>query len=247
MRTELIYGIHVIRSFLKTSPERILEVKMLENKDDKRIQEIKSLARDNGITVQTLSKKQIATFSEDGTHQGVLAKIRAKSLLDESDLKALIEKSKTPVLLLILDQVQDPHNLGACLRTADAAGVNAVIIPKARSVNITPVVRKAASGAAETVACIEVSNLARCLEELKQLGIWILGASSEASQSLYKSDLTVPIALVLGAEGKGLRHLTAESCDILIKIPMQGTVESLNVSVAAGVCLYEAIRQRQAY
>lgn len=245
MKTEVIYGIHVVRSFLKTSPERILEIHLLESRDDKRIAEIKNLAKDHGIALHSMSKKQLASLDEEGLHQGVLARIRTLAPLDEKDLKDLIEKSKKPVLLLILDQVQDPHNLGACLRTADCAGVNAVIIPKARSAHITSVVRKTASGAAETIPCIEVSNLARCLQELKQLGVWILGASSEASQSLFKSDLTVPVALVLGAEGKGLRHLTAESCDILLHIPMLGAVESLNVSVAAGVFLYEALRQRQ--
>lgn len=245
MRTELIYGIHVVRSFLQTSPERILEIHLLESRDDKRMLEIKNLAKNSGIAIQPLSKKQLITFDENMIHQGVVAKIRSKASLDERDLKRIIEENKGSVLFLILDQVQDPHNLGACLRTADAVGVNAIIIPKSRSVNITPIVRKTASGAAETVPCIEVSNLARCLEELKQLGVWIIGASGEASQSLFEMDLTVPIAFVLGAEGKGLRHLTAESCDMLIKIPMLGSVESLNVSVAAGVCLYEAIRQRQ--
>lgn len=246
MRTELIYGIHVIKNLLKTAPERILEIHILDSREDKRIEEINKLAKENGITTQPISKKQLNAWDNDVVHQGIVAKIRAKGLLDEHDLKDLIQKSKKPVLLLILDQIQDPHNLGACLRSADAVGVDAVIIPKARAVSLTPTVRKSASGAAETVSCVEVSNLARCLQELKQLGVWILGASSEATQSLFKSDLTVPIALVLGAEGKGLRHLTAESCDMLIKIPMEGTVESLNVSVAAGVCLYEALRQRQA-
>jgi 23S rRNA (guanosine2251-2'-O)-methyltransferase len=245
MRLELVYGIHVVRSLLQTAPERILEISLAEERDDKRILEIKQLAKDYGIAVHPISKKQLAALEEGTVHQGVLAKVRMKAALDENDLKDLIEKSKRPVLLLILDQIQDPHNLGACLRTADATGVDAVIIPRARSVSLTPVVRKIASGAAETVACIEVSNLARCLEELKQLGVWIFGASGEAMQSLFKSDLTVPLALVLGAEGKGLRHLTAESCDILIQIPMVGSIESLNVSVAAGVCLYEAFRQRQ--
>lgn len=245
MRTELIYGIHVIKNLLKTEPERILEIHLLESRDDKRMDEIKQLAKTQGIVCQSISKKQLQAWDTEMVHQGLVAKIRAKALLDENDLTALIEKSKKPVLLLILDQIQDPHNLGACLRSADAVGVNAVIIPKARSVSITPTVRKIASGAAETVACVEVSNLARCLQELKQLGVWIVGASSEATQSLFKTDLSVPVALVLGAEGKGLRHLTAESCDMLIKIPMQGSVESLNVSVAAGVCLYEALRQRQ--
>lgn len=242
----MIYGIHVVRSFLKTAPDRILEIHLQENRDDKRILEIKDLAKENGISVSGLSKKQLATFDENMIHQGVVAKIRALAPLDENDLKDLIDKAKSPVLLLILDQVQDPHNLGACLRTADAVGANAVIIPKARSVSLTPVVRKSASGAAETIPCIEISNLARTLQELKQWGVWVFGASGEASQSLFKSDLTGPTAIVLGAEGKGLRHLTAENCDVLMNIPMFGTVESLNVSVAAGVCLYEAFRQRQA-
>lgn len=247
MRTEIIYGIHVVRSFLKTSPERVLEIGILDSRDDKRILEIKTLAEQNAIAINNLSKKQFANLGEDVIHQGVMAKVRAIDALNENDLKEIVEKSKKPVLLLVLDHLQDPHNLGACLRTADAAGVSAVVMPKVRSVNVTAgSVRKSASGAVETVPCVEVSNLVRCLQELKQLGVWIMGASGDAAQSLYKTDLTVPLAIVVGAEGKGLRHLTAESCDMLIKIPMLGSVESLNVSVATGVCLYEVLRQRQA-
>jgi 23S rRNA (guanosine2251-2'-O)-methyltransferase len=159
-------------------------------------------------------------------------------------LPDLLKTASSPPLFLVLDNIQDPHNLGACLRTADAVHVTAVIIPKDRSATITPVVRKVATGAAETVPIVQVNNLVRALEHLKELGVWLMGASGDAKQSLYQTDLRGPIALVLGAEGTGLRRLTEECCDVLMHIPMRGSVESLNVSVAAGICLYEALRQR---
>jgi len=246
MRNELIYGIHVIRSLLKNTPERILEIELSVDRNDKRILELKELAENHGIAVHPLSKKTLANLGEDSVHQQAVAKVRPMPSLNENDLIDLIEKSKKPPLFLILEHVQDPHNLGACLRTADAAGVQAVIIPKTRSAHLTPLVRKVASGAAETVPCIEVTNLVRCIEDLKQHGIWVMGAMGEARQSLYETDLRIPLAFVLGGEEKGLRRLTAESCDVLVKIPMFGSIESLNVSVAAAVCLYEALRQRGA-
>jgi 23S rRNA (guanosine2251-2'-O)-methyltransferase len=244
MRDELIYGIHVVQSVLKNSPERILELYFLDTRQDTRLSTLKALANEQGIAMSALSRKQLGSLGEDIHHQGVMAKVRPKTLLTEYDLIELITSSKTPPLLLILDQVQDPHNLGACLRTADATGVTAVIIPKDRSAGLTSVVRKTASGAVETVPCVEVTNLARCLEDLKQQGVWVMGASGEAKQSLFETDLKGPLALVLGAEGTGLRRLTLDKCDVLMHIPMKGSVESLNVSVAAGVCLYEAVRQR---
>lgn len=250
MRDELIYGIHVVQSVLKNTPERILELYFLDTRHDNRLSMLKILAKEQGLAVSALSKKQLESLGTDAHHQGVVAKVRPKALLNENDLIELITASssnsnQTPPLILVLDQVQDPHNLGACLRTADATGVTAVVIPKDRSVGLTSVVRKSASGAVETIPCIEVTNLARCLEELKQHGMWVMGTEGNAKQSLFDVDLRGPIALVLGAEGNGLRRLTAEKCDVLLHIPMKGSVESLNVSVAAGVCLYEALRQRR--
>ena len=165
-------------------------------------------------------------------------------MLDESDLLELVDKTKNPPFLLILDNVQDPHNLGACLRSADAAGVHAVVIPKDRSVGVTETVRLVACGAAESVPIAQVTNLARVLTQLKKSGLWIVGTTDTAEKTLYEVDLTGPIAMIMGSEGKGLRRLTSEHCDFLVRIPMVGSVESLNVSVATGVCLFEALRQR---
>lgn len=265
MREELIYGVHVVGSLLRFAPEQILEIYLLEDRDDKRILELKQLARQQGIAVHPLSKKQLDAWKIENS-QGAAARVRPKPALTEIDLFQRLEnralekqpsgKRQAPPLLLALDHIQDPHNLGACLRSADAAGVDAVIIPKARSAAITPAVRKAASGAAETVPCIEVVNLARCLEALKQRNIWVIGAAQvqhsvettgkrpQENNSLYETDLKIPLVFVFGSEGEGLRRLTRECCDLLVHIPMQGQVESLNVSVAAAICLYEAIRQR---
>ncbi|MEE8342874.1 MAG: 23S rRNA (guanosine(2251)-2'-O)-methyltransferase RlmB, partial [Gammaproteobacteria bacterium] len=182
----------------------------------------------------------------DARHQGVVAEVEAARPGGERELVKALEKMEEPPFLLVLDRVQDPHNLGACLRSADAAGVHGVIIPKDHSVGLTPVVRKVACGAVEAVQVYTVANLARALEHLKEAGVWIYGAAQEASDPLYNSDLTGPIALVLGGEGKGLRRLTQERCDGLLAIPMAGSVESLNVSVAAGIMLFEARRQRLA-
>jgi 23S rRNA (guanosine2251-2'-O)-methyltransferase len=166
------------------------------------------------------------------------------SVLDERGLDALLDSLSTPALLLVLDEVTDPHNLGACLRTADAAGVHAVIVPKDRSAQLNMTVRKVACGAAETIAFVAVTNLSRTLESLQERGIWIAGAAGEAQSTLYETDLRVPIAIVMGSEGKGLRRLTREHCDYLMSIPMAGALSSLNVSVATGLCLFEAVRQR---
>ncbi len=242
--SNLIYGIHSIRSLLQREPNRILEIFCVESREDVRIQEILSLAQNHHIAVQKVSKKQLDDWFSECNHQGIAARFRPKPLLDENDLESLLEDLKTPPLLLILDGVQDPHNLGACLRTADAAGVTAVIIPRDRAVGVTETVRKVSSGASESVSIVQVGNLARTLELLKKQGLWIMGTSGEAKQSLYQTDLKGPIAIVLGAEAKGLRRLTEDHCDVLMHIPMHGIVESLNVSVAAGICLYEAIRQR---
>ncbi len=244
MREDLIYGIHTIEQLLNSKPEQFLELHVQDTTDNASLLALVTLAKKMGLMVNKVSKKQLDQWLPDINHQGVAAKVRLQPLLTQDDLADLINAAKKPPLFLILDGIQDPHNLGACLRTADAAGVTAVIIPKDRSVGLTPVVRKVASGAAETVPVVQVTNLVRTLEELKKLGVWIMGTSLQTTQSLYQVDLKGPVAIVLGAEGTGLRRLTEEHCDILMQIPMMGVVESLNVSVAAGVCLYEVIRQR---
>lgn len=276
MRDDIIYGIHVVLSILKRAPQRILEIHLLDTRTDARLSEVLNLAKEQGLSVHIASKKQLDTWTKEALHQGVVAMVRPVESLSLHDLLQLIENSDTAPLLLILDGVQDPHNLGACLRTADAAGVMAVIIPKDRSSGLTPLVHKVASGAALTMPVIEVTNLVRAMEDLKKENIWLMGTTASTGttsttadhkqqheqkqqrqqkqpekqtlkqpvQSLYKTDLRGRIAIVLGAEGTGLRRLTEETCDILMQIPMLGTVESLNVSVAAGVCLFEAVRQR---
>lgn len=244
MREDLIYGIHTIEQLLNSKPEQFLELHIQDTADNASLLALVTLAKKMGLMVNKVSKKQLDQWLPDINHQGVAAKVRLQPLLTQDDLSDLINAVKKPPLFLVLDGVQDPHNLGACLRTADATGVTAVIIPKDRSVGLTPVVRKVASGAAETVPVVQVTNLVRALGELKKLGVWIMGTSLQTTQSLYQVDLKGPVAIVLGAEGTGLRRLTEEHCDILMQIPMMGVVESLNVSVATGVCLYEVIRQR---
>ena len=191
-----------------------------------------------------MPRQALDRLVQNGNHQGVIAYCKSASTYSEGDLKELLADLKEPAFLLILDGVQDPHNLGACFRSADAAGVHAIIAPKDRSVGLTASVSKVASGAAETVPFVQVTNLARTLEMLKEMGIWIYGAAGEAEQSLFKTDLKGSIALVLGSEGEGLRRLTRDTCDVLVKIPMHGSVSSLNVSAAAAVFLFEAVRQR---
>jgi 23S rRNA (guanosine2251-2'-O)-methyltransferase len=244
MREDLIYGIHAIQQLLNSKPEQLLELHIQDTHDNKSLLALVSTAKTLGVNVSGVSKKQLDQWLPERNHQGAAARVRLQPLLTEDDFSTLIDTSGKPPLFLILDGVQDPHNLGACLRTADAVGVTAVIIPKDRSASLTPVVRKVASGAAETVPVVQVTNLVRAIEMLKKLGVWIMGTSMQTTQSLYQVDLKGSVAIVLGAEGTGLRRLTEEHCDILMQIPMIGVVESLNVSVAAGVCLYEATRQR---
>ncbi len=242
---DLIFGINPITQMLQSNPNKIKQIFISDSKDDRRVQGILNLAHNNDISVQRIDIKKLDRMAPGENHQGVLAKIIATALLSEADLPHLIKESVNP-LFLILDGVQDPHNLGACLRTADAAGVTAVIVPKDNAVSITPVVRKIASGAADTVPLVAVTNLARVMREMQELGVWIVGTDSDCEQTIYQVDLKGSIAIVLGAEGEGMRQLTRKHCDFLVKLPMLGQVESLNVSVATGVCLYEAVRQRTA-
>ncbi|MDQ8039581.1 MAG: 23S rRNA (guanosine(2251)-2'-O)-methyltransferase RlmB [Rickettsiella sp.] len=243
-KKEFIFGFHAVTTILNKAPERVLQLFRQEGRNDQRIQSIIQLAKNQHIPQQILSKLQLDKKAEGGRHQGILIEVNSLPVKDDNYLFSLIENLTKPAFLLVLDEIQDPHNLGACLRSANAADVDAVIITQHRSVGLTSTVRKIASGAAETTPLITVTNLASTLKKLKKVGIWIYGLEEMTTQSIYNTDLTGPLGLVLGAEGKGLRHLTRELCDGLITIPMHGTVESLNVSVAAGVCLFEAFRQR---
>jgi 23S rRNA (guanosine2251-2'-O)-methyltransferase len=240
-----IVGIHSVRAALKHGGEAVREVWLERRRRDRRLGEIAELAREAGVGVRQVDRDELERAGRGVNHQGVLAWVRTPAARTEQDLGSILEKADGPPLLLILDEVQDPHNLGACLRTADAAGVHAVIAPKDNAVGLTPTVCKVASGAAETVPYVQVTNLARAMDSLKEQGIWMVGAAGEAEADLFATDLTGPIGLAMGGEGKGLRRLTRERCDVLVRLPMLGTVESLNVSVAAGICLYEALRQRR--
>lgn len=242
MNADLVFGIHAVEAFLQRAPQDVLELFVMKDRDDKRMQPIIQLARQNGVSVQFCNRKTLDDMVS-GQHQGVVAKARLQSSGSEADLAAIVAANDKP-FILILDGVTDPHNLGAILRSADAAGVHAVVAPKDRSVKLTSVVRKVACGAAESVPFITITNLARTMRELQDAGVWIVGTAGETDTLVYDADLKGPLALVLGAEGEGLRRLTRETCDSLVKIPMFGTVSSLNVSVAAGICLFEAVRQR---
>ncbi|HSW68738.1 MAG TPA: 23S rRNA (guanosine(2251)-2'-O)-methyltransferase RlmB [Gammaproteobacteria bacterium] len=240
----LLFGLHAVQSLLSTHPSRIVRLIALKERHDKRMQSLLDLARENNISIELAPRHELDRLSHHENHQGLIAFCVPSKRYSENDLDKILDQVSGPVLLLILDGVQDPHNLGACLRSADAAGVHAVIAPKDKSAGMTPTVAKVASGAADTVPFIQVTNLARTLRELAERNIWIYGAAADAEKSLYQADLTGPTALVLGAEGSGLRRLTREHCDNLLNIPMKGSVSSLNVSVAAGVFLFEAVRQR---
>ena len=241
---QLLIGIHAVTSALKTAAADVEWLRVLADSHNKRLAEIESLARKSGIEIIRTPLPEMDRLSGQQRHQGVIAGFKGSNVAPESGLEASLDAITGTPLVLVLDGIQDPHNLGACLRTADAAGVHLVVICKDRSAGITPVVRRAASGAAETLPVIQATNLARVLRVLKRRGIWLAGTSDEASSSLYETDLTGPLALVMGSEGSGLRRLTTELCDYLIRIPMAGVVESLNVSVATGVCLFEINRQR---
>lgn len=242
--SEHIYGIHAVDSFLKNAPERLIEIYVLKGREDKRLQPLLKQLKDYGIATQWLNRSTLDKKAQGEVHQGIIARVVPTKDLNEQDLAQLLEKKSQP-FLLVLDGVTDPHNLGACLRTADAAGVDAVIVPKDKSAQLTSIARKVACGAAETVPLIRVTNLARTLRELKENNIWIIGTAGEATEDLYQAKLTGSIALVMGAEGDGMRRLTREHCDQLISIPMVGSVSSLNVSVATGVCLFEIVRQKR--
>jgi len=239
-----IFGVHAAQSALDYSPKKIQQAWVDQKRQDERVQGIIKGLRNLVVGVEKADRKKLDNLSKGGNHQGIVLEVEMPAVLSEDQFKAAVENCKETPFWLILDHVQDPQNLGACLRIADAAGVQGVIVTKDQAVGITPTVCKVASGAAETVPVYQVTNLSRTMSWLKEQGIWIAGAAGEAEKNIYQTDVNMPIALVMGAEEKGLRRLTREQCDFLVKIPMQGSVDSLNVSVAAGVMIYEIFRQR---
>jgi 23S rRNA (guanosine2251-2'-O)-methyltransferase len=241
-KLRVIYGFHAVRSALRRDNTQFEEIYVDASRKDPRSRELLEFAEQRHVRVMSVEGERLDGLTGGARHQGVVAKILDTPL--SLDLDEILDQATEPAFLLVLDGVQDPHNLGACLRVADAMGVHAVIAPKDNSVGITSIVSKVASGAAETVPYIMVTNLARTLRDLKDRNIWFIGADESGDQDLHQADLSGPMGLVLGAEGKGLRRLTRDLCDRTVRIPMFGSVESLNVSVATGICLYEVRRQR---
>lgn len=239
-------GINSVRSALKFGGHGVAELWLDRSRRDRRLAELAALAREAQVLVRQVGREELDRAAEGGNHQGALAWVRMPAARSKQDLDRLLDAAEQPPLLLVLDGVTDPHNLGACLRSADGAGATALIAPKDKAVGLTPVAVKVASGAAEAVPFVQVTNLARTLDALRARGIWLIGLADAAPATLFETDLSGPIALVLGSEGTGLRRLTQERCDLLVSLPMRGRVESLNVSVAAGICLYEALRRRLA-
>ncbi len=244
MDERLAVGVHAVLAVLRRNPAHIDGVWLKSGRDDARLAEIEREARAAMVPVYRVEREALEQMAGDARHQGVVARLKAPPPRPERDFDDFIEALSPRPLLLVLDGVQDPHNLGACLRSAEAAGVDAVLVPRDNTAPLSAVARKAASGAAESVPLLRVPNLARALRSLQARNVWIVGATHDAEQSLYAADLSGPMAIVLGGEGKGLRRLTREHCDLLVHIPMAGSVASLNVSVAAGICLFEAVRQR---
>ncbi len=244
MKSSKLFGLHSVQAALDYSPNKIQKAWVDTGRQDKRLTQAIDNLLDLGIEPEKVDRKKLDRLAENNNHQGIVIEVEMPAELSESDLKTAVENLTETALFLVLDNVQDPHNLGACLRTADATGVHGVIITKDNATGITPTVCKVASGAAETVPVYQVTNLARTLRWLKGEGLWIMGAAGETAQTIYSTDFSVPMALVVGTEGKGLRRLTKEQCDVLVSVPMLGKVESLNLSVATGILLYEAVRQR---
>ena len=251
---DYVYGIHTVDSLLRRNPKSVQCLLVQVGREDKRIAALLELAQNQGVEVVRESRSDLDAIVS-GRHQGAVARMsatamqeaaEASNLWSESDLLQAVEHKKGPVLILVLDGVTDPHNLGACLRSADGAGVDAVVVPKDNSADLTPVVSKVACGAAEVVPFVRVTNISRTLQALQERGVWLYGTDGSAEKSMYNSDLKGSVALVMGAEGSGLRRLTREQCDNLIYLPLAGSVSSLNVSVAAGIFLFEVVRQRSA-
>ena len=245
MSNEFIYGIHAVKAVLEREPERFIEAYVLKGRQDDRLMPILNDLQVCGVSIQQMTRKTLDDKARGANHQGIIARVKPAKQLNENDIDDILAQHESP-LLLVLDGVTDPHNLGACLRNADAAGAAALIVPKDRSAPMNATVSKVACGAAEVVPLIRVTNLARTMRTLQEKGIWFVGTAGEATHDIYQAKLNGPLAIVMGAEGDGMRRLTRETCDDLIKIPMAGSVSSLNVSVASGICLFEAVRQRLA-
>lgn len=246
MSGPIVYGLHAVLAVLKRRPQDVTRLSIAAARDDARVRELRELAASKGIKASSATAESLERETGGAAHQGVVAEVRPSAPLDENSLLDLLMAAPGPALVLVLDGVSDPHNLGACLRTADAAGATAVVAPRDRAAGLTPVVRKVAAGAAETIPFAQVTNLARSLRDMKEAGLWIAGTAGDGEQELFQADLAGPLAVVMGSEGRGLRRLTRDCCDFSLRLPMQGAVSSLNVSVAAGVVLYEALRQRRA-
>ncbi len=238
-----VHGFHAVAAMLERHPRRVRQLYVQANREDHRVAAVLDAAAAVGVPTSAVSKAELQTLV-DGNHQGVAIHCSPSPVRNENELADYLAGLTGSALVLVLDGVTDPHNLGACIRSAEAAGAHAVIIPKDKSAGLTPTVRKVASGAAELLPVFRVTNLARCLRQLKQMGLWVSGLAGEANTTIYDLDLTGPTVMVMGAEGKGLRQLSRKECDHLVKIPMPGRIESLNVSVSAGVALFEASRQR---
>lgn len=244
MKLEAVYGLHAVTTLLQRNPEQVIELWIMQGRHDARMQRVLELAQAQQLDVREADKGLMNQKADEGNHQGVIAWRKPVQHKTEKHLPDILDAISGTPLILILDGVTDPHNLGACLRTADAAGVQLVIAPKDKSAPLNATAAKVACGAAEAVPYIQVTNLARTMKDLQQRGIWIVGTAGEAERSIYQQDMTGPMALVMGAEGSGMRRLTREHCDYLVNIPMAGEVSSVNVSVATGICLFEAVRQR---
>ena len=244
MAKSIICGIHAVESALRNDAENLGQIWLDKRSRNDRLKKLVQMAEESGLRLLAADPDKLDKIAGNNRHQGIVAEYFKLKSYTENDLYDLLDALEETPFLLVLDGVTDPHNLGACLRTAEGAGVHAVIAPKDNAASITPTVRKVASGAAEVVPFIAVTNLARTLDTLKDRGIWLTGTSDKAKQTLYQADLKGPVAIVMGAEGAGIRRLTEERCDFLVSIPMKGQVSSLNVSVATGVCLFEALRQR---
>lgn len=240
----LVFGLHAVTAALRERPLRVLHLWLDRQRHDARMHRLVETAAAAGVGFEHVPKAALDRMLPGANHQGVIASVYARPAGGVGELQALLDGLEGPPLLLCLDGVSDPHNLGACLRTAEGAGVHAVIAPKDRAAGLTPVVRKVASGAAERLPFFQVTNLARSLDRLRQRGLWVVGAASEAEASCYDTDLRGPLIVVMGAEGRGLRRLTRETCDLLLRVPLAGAIDSLNVAVATGVLLFEARRQR---
>ncbi|MDI5986718.1 23S rRNA (guanosine(2251)-2'-O)-methyltransferase RlmB [Halomonas sp. M4R5S39] len=243
---EAVFGVHAVRALLDRG-ERPRELWVQEGDAGQRLAELVEAARQGGTRIQARPRDELDRLAQGAAHQGVVAFAAPLAAEGEASLWLRLEAwpDATPPLLLVLDGITDVHNFGACLRSADAAGAHGVIVPKDKAAPLNATVRKVACGAAEGVPVYQVTNLARTLARLKELGVWVTGTAGEAEASLYEADFAGPVALVMGAEGKGMRRLTREACDTLVKLPMAGSVSSLNVSVATGICLFEAVRQRR--